>query len=409
MADSVRELYDRYPYPPPVDSLESYRVLWQDPQRRRGDYHLFWPGRAYREDFTILVAGCGTSQAAKHAMRWPRAQVIGIDLSATSVQSTDALKRKYNLANLHIYQIPIDRVSELNMTFDQIVCTGVLHHLPDPDAGLANLHSVLNSDGAMHLMLYAPYGRAGIYMLQEFCRRLGIRASDEGIQELIATLKTLPPGHPIETVLREAPDFRHPNALTDALLHPQDRAYSVPQLFEFLQHGRMKFGRWIRQAPYSAHCGVLMQIPQSQRLLTLEEPDQFAIAELFRGTMLRHSFTAYRDGAEKNSGQVSFVGDRWLRYVPIRMPDTICVEQRLPAGAAGVLINRTHNNTDLILPVNSSEKRLVDAIDGVRNVEQILEAALPSMRRESQLQLACSLFQQLWWHDQLVFDTSRAD
>ena len=29
-------------------------------------------------------------------------------------------------------------------------------------------------------MVYAPYGRTGIYMLQEFCRRVGIRATDKG-------------------------------------------------------------------------------------------------------------------------------------------------------------------------------------------------------------------------------------
>ena len=70
---------------------------------------------------------------------------------------------------------------EVATTFDQIVCTGVLHHLENPDAGLAALRDVLKPDGAMHLMVYAPYGRTGIYMLQEFCRRVGIRATDEGI------------------------------------------------------------------------------------------------------------------------------------------------------------------------------------------------------------------------------------
>src|SRR5436190_18379390 len=77
-AEEVREFYDRHPYPPPVDSLEGYRQLWQDQRRRRADYHLFWPTRSYREDYSILVAGCGTSQAAKHALRWPAAQITGI-------------------------------------------------------------------------------------------------------------------------------------------------------------------------------------------------------------------------------------------------------------------------------------------------------------------------------------------
>ena len=212
--------------------------LWQDPLRRRVDYHLFWPARPFREEFSILVAGCGTSQAAKHALRWPAAQVTGIDFSATSVRCTEDLKRKYELDNLQVHQLPIERAGELETTFDQIVCTGVLHHLPDPDAGLSALRGVLRPEGAMHLMVYAPYGRTGIYMLQEFCRRIGIRATDDEIRDLIAALKALPPGHPLENLLREAPDFLHEAALADALLHPQDRAYSVPQFFDFIKRGQ---------------------------------------------------------------------------------------------------------------------------------------------------------------------------
>src|SRR5580658_7977578 len=194
VAEEVRDFYDRYPYPPPVDNLEKYQRLWQDRQRRRADYHLFWPARPFREDQSILVAGCGTSQAAKHALRWPAAQVTGIDCSATSVRCTEQLKRKYNLANLQVHELAIERVSDLGMSFDQIVCTGVLHHLADPDAGLNALRSALKPDGAMQLMVYAPYGRAGIYMLQDFCRRIGIRASDAEIHDLIIALSVLPPG-----------------------------------------------------------------------------------------------------------------------------------------------------------------------------------------------------------------------
>src|SRR5687767_15693012 len=87
----VQDFYERYPYPRPAQSLEYYRRLWQDRDRRRADYHLFWPARSYRENFSILIAGCGTSQAAKHALRWPAASVTGIDFSATSVRCTEAL------------------------------------------------------------------------------------------------------------------------------------------------------------------------------------------------------------------------------------------------------------------------------------------------------------------------------
>jgi SAM-dependent methyltransferase len=399
VAAEVQDFYERYPYPRPIDSLEEYRQLWQDGQRRRADYHLFWPSRSYREDFSILIAGCGTSQAAKHALRWPEAQVIGIDFSATSVRHTETLKRKYKLDNLQVHQLPIERVAELAMRFDQVVSTGVLHHLPDPEAGLRALRGVLKADGAMHLMVYAPYGRTGIYMLQEFCRRLGIHATDDGIRDLVIALKVLPAGHPLENLLRVAPDLRHETALADALLHPQDRAYSVPQFFDFLKNAGLTFGRWLNQAPYSAHCGVMARIPQAAPLAQLPPAEQYAAVELFRGTMVMHSAIAYSDVDTGGARQISFTGDSWLDYVPIRMPDTIAVQERLPSGAAAVLINRTHTYTDMYLPIDARQKEMFDAMDGSRTLGQIAG-------RHAQRDSARRFFEQLWWYDQAVFDAS---
>jgi SAM-dependent methyltransferase len=398
-AKQVRAFYERYPYPPPVAGLETYRRLWQDRQRRRADFHLAWPTLPYREDQSILVAGCGTSQAAKHALRWPEARVTGIDFSATSVRHTEELRRKYRLHNLEVHQLSIDRVSELASTFDQIVCTGVLHHLVDPAAGLSALREVLRPDGAMHLMVYAPYGRTGVYMLQEFCRRVGVAATDDGIRDLLGALAALPPGHPLATLLREAPDFRQPAALADALLHPQDRAYSVPQLFELVAGERLTFGRWVRQAPYSPRCGVMARIPQAAQLARLQPSEQYAAVELFRGTMLRHSAIVYRDDGAGAARQPDFVGDAWPSYVPIPMPDTICVQQKVPPGAAAVLINRSHPYTDIYLPIDDQDKRLFDAIDGHRTIGDIA-------RTHGQLDTARVLFEQLYWHDQIALDAS---
>ena len=77
----MRAFYDLHPYPPPVEDLDGYRQRWQDEGRRRADFHLHWPDKAYRADLNVLVAGCGTSQAAKHALRQPASHVVGIDFS----------------------------------------------------------------------------------------------------------------------------------------------------------------------------------------------------------------------------------------------------------------------------------------------------------------------------------------
>jgi SAM-dependent methyltransferase len=406
VTEEVQHFYDQYPYPRPIDSLEKYRLNWQDQQRRRADYHLFWPARPYKENQSILIAGCGTSQAAKHALRWPGAQVTAIDLSATSVRCTEELKRKHKLDNLQVRQLPIERVHELEASFDQIVCTGVLHHLVDPDAGLRALRGVLKQDGAIHLMVYAPYGRTGIYMLQDFCRRTGIHATDRDIRDLIAALRALPPGHPMENLLREAPDFRQEAALADALLHPQDRSYSIPQLFDFIENAGLTFGRWIRQAPYSVHCGGIARIPQASRMAQLSPEEQYAAVELFRGTMICHSMVAYRDDRFHCPQPISFASDICRGYVPIRMPDTICIQDPLPPGAAAVLINRTHKYKDLIMPINPTEKHWFDAIDGHRSIGDIVDDGLPPSQRIPRIDLAGAFFQRLWWYDQVVFDLS---
>jgi SAM-dependent methyltransferase len=398
VATEVQDFYERYPYPPPLDSLEAYKQIWRDPRRHRADFHLFWPTRPYREDFSILIAGCGTSQAPKHAIRWPAADVTGVDFSASSVRHTMELKRKYKLDNLEVHQLSLERVGELGKCFDQIVCTGVLHHLADPNTGLRALRDVLKPEGAMHLMVYAPYGRHGIYMLQQFCRRVGITATDHGIHQLLGVLKALPSTHPLASLLHKAPDFRTGPALADALLNPYDRAYSVPELFELLETNGLTFGRWVRQAPYSVHCGVLARISPALRLAEQSLADQYAAAELLRGTMMRHSAVVYRDDRPCTC-PIRFTGDAWLAYVPIRMPEATCVQEQVPPGSAGLLRNNTHAYGDIYLPIGAREKGQFEAIDGKRSVGELLGYRAAS-------NVGDSFFERLWWHDYVVFDAS---
>ena len=212
--------------------------------------------------------------------------------------------------------------------------------------------------------------------------------------------------HPLEGLLRDAPDFRNEAALADALLHPCDRAYSVPQLLDFFERGGLSFGRWARQAAYSPYCGVLAHIRQAARLQALSAKDQYAACELFRGTMLRHSAIAYRDDALDNLNRISFSGDAWLAYVPVRMPDTVCVRERLPPGAVAVLINQSHTYRDIYLPIDATEMRLLDLIDGSRSVGDIVDKAVPPSAGGSRLDQVRDFFERLWWHDQVVFDIS---
>ena len=394
---SVREFYEANPYPRPEDSLDRYRDLWKDPSRLRGEFHLCWPTRSYGDDRTILVAGCGTSQAAKYALHWPKAKVVGIDVSARSIEETEKLKRRYGLENLDLFRTSVERVGEIGGGFDQIVCTGVLHHLPVPDAGLRALRDALAPEGAMHLMVYAPYGRAGVYMMQDYCRRIGISTAPSAVRDLATTLAALPPDHPLVPLLRDAPDFRSYAGVADALLNPQDRSYSAPQLFEFIRSAGLQFGRWLRQAPYSPECGSPATTAHAQLLRGLPEAEQYAAMELFRGAMVRHSAILFRDDLPGKAQPIHFDDDGWRDYIPIRIHDTVCIEEGLTAGAAAVLINRHHQFADLSLPLDAQEKEMFDAIDGVRSAGEIA-------RRGHHAEVARSLFERLWRYDQVVFE-----
>ena len=398
VARKVGAFYERHPYPQPVDDLAGARRIWDD-QRRRANSHLFWPDEPCRDDRSILVAGCGTSQAAKYALRWPNAKVTGIDISPTSLAFTRKLQRKYGLENLEVRQLAVERAAELAAPYDLVVCTGVLHHLPDPDAGLRALRDVLSPVGALNLMVYAPYGRAGVYLLQDYCRRLGIGASAGEIRDLAASLRLLPADHPLAPLLRSAPDFREPAGLADALLHPQDRAYSVPQLLDFIGGAGLTFGRWVRQAPYSPHCGALAASPHRRLFDKLSAEAQYAAVELFRGTMVRHSVVAWRSDLRRPAPD--FESDAWLAYAPVRLPDTIAVRENLPAGAAAVLINPGHAYTDLYLPIDARQEAMLARVDGERSIAEIVG-------QTKDRPAARDFFQQLWRYDQVVFDQSEA-
>ena len=397
--DPIYKFYTSHPFPPPIENLDRARDFWQDENIHHAEYHLVWPHKPYRADLDVLNAGCGTWQAAKYALCHPAAHVTAIDVSPTSLEHTEAHKQKYNLTNLETRQLPIENVGDLGQRFDFIVCTGVLHHLVDPDAGLRALASVLKPEGAIYLMVYAPYGRAGVYMIQEYCRRLGVGTSKEEIADLIAVLKFLPQHHPLLASQRGSREFNS-DAIADAVLNPRDRSYSVPQLFDFIERNDLRLGRWYWQAPYLPQCGSIATTPHAQRLAALPERDQFIAMELWRGLMANHSVVVHRNDMNPDGTNINFDGEEYLRYVPIRLPWTMCVQEQLPPGAAGVLVNQTHLFQDLFIMLNEQEKQVYETIDGRRNIAEIVELV------EGFAPLARDYFQNLWRYDQVIFNTS---
>ena len=382
--DPVEAFYERHPYPPPVAEVRG--------GPSRATHHLIWPERRPETVGSVLIAGCGTAQAVRHALRRPRARVVGIDVSAASLEHSRELAAAHDVGNLELRQLPIERVAELGERFDHVVCTGVLHHLAEPELGLRSLSEVLAPGGAVTLMVYARYGRTGVSMLQDYCRGLGVGTSGHDLHELRATLREIPLGHPLSRLLRESRDFAADDAIADALCNPRERAYAVPELIDLLRGAGLRFGRWERQAPYLPDCGAISATPHAARIAQRAPVEQYTLAELFRGTMTRHTAIAFA-ADDAVSGVLDFADPDVGGWVPVPVPTAVAIEDRLPPGAAAALINRAHTDADLVLLARRSEYETFRSIDGVRTIADLgLDVV--------------GLVERLWRHDLVVLDTS---
>jgi SAM-dependent methyltransferase len=244
--ERVKQLYESYPYPPLQERLGFPLLAALDHVRC-----VLWPRRPSLQGLRVLDAGCGTGNVAVEiASRHPDVEVIGVDLSRASL---DVARRRAERAgvggNLSFHQGSVEGLAELGIgerPFDYIVSSGVLHHLADPMAGARQLSARLAPDGVLGLMVYAPHGRHGVYVLQELLRRLvGTRPMPEQIAVARAVLAALPPDHPFHAKEFADQNWSDDAGIVDLLLHVQDRSYTVPELRELLGQAGLKIARFV--------------------------------------------------------------------------------------------------------------------------------------------------------------------
>ncbi|HEX8527182.1 class I SAM-dependent methyltransferase [Allosphingosinicella sp.] len=179
----------------------------------------------------ILVAGCGTGrEAALIALRFPDSRVTAIDLSPASLSYAAERCAAGGLRNIDFRLLDLNRVTELGRTFHFITCSGVLHHLPDPEAGWAALAGVLEPGGVIRIMLYSKLARLRIRAAQAQIADLRDRpVDDEVLREARRRL--------IETAaesMGSSLDFFTLGGVHDLLLHRHEDPFDVPRIVRAL-------------------------------------------------------------------------------------------------------------------------------------------------------------------------------
>src|SRR3990167_10990435 len=152
--EDVRAQYEALPYPPRDPRDEAIRLITGTPSHVLEINHYLYAGRLnFIRPFRALVAGGGTGDACimlaqQLVDRRCPGEVVYLDLSTASRQVCEARAKARGLRNIQfVTGSLLDPPAMNNGQFDYIDCTGVLHHLPEPTAGMQALASVLHNDG----------------------------------------------------------------------------------------------------------------------------------------------------------------------------------------------------------------------------------------------------------------------
>jgi SAM-dependent methyltransferase len=382
--------YEAYPYPERDPRDERKRLIVGSPSHlREVDFWVFGARRPADLPLNALVAGGGTGDGtimlATHLARAGRpGTVTYLDRSGAALKIARARAEARGLTNIDFRQGSLLDLPRLGLgPFDYIDCCGVLHHLPEPDAGLAALLSVLAPGGGMGLMVYAPHGRTGVYMLQDALRLLAPETEPPAARLDVArrVMRHLPDSAWLRANRNFADHITGGDAgLYDLLLNPRDRAYDVPSLAALL--GRAGLAITCLVEPLRYDPASYLPDPKLRALAAAMDPiARAALAEAMAGNISTHVVYCVR-AADRPAPPDGL--DEAAVPVAREMPGADLAQAIHPDGTLPFLFDGLR----VKVPMPKLGAALLRAIDGTRTVAQIIDTvcangADPAMARRA--------------------------
>jgi len=195
----------------------------------------------------ILDAGCGTGVSTDYLCHLnPGAQILAVDISAGALAvARERLKRSGAEDQVDVLRQEQRSLLDLKGEgpFDYINSVGVLHHLREPEAGLAALADLLAPQGLLHLFLYADAGRWEIHRTQKALMLLQAGTGGDGLRLGRELFETLPESNRLRRhhEQRWAVDCAPDANFADMYLHPQETSYNLDRLFAFIETAGLQF------------------------------------------------------------------------------------------------------------------------------------------------------------------------
>jgi SAM-dependent methyltransferase len=234
----------------------------------------------------ILDAGCGTGVSTDYLCHLnPGAEVVAVDISdgalAVARERLERSEARQGVRSLRQEQRSLLDLGD-ETPFDYINSVGVLHHLREPEAGLAALADLLAPQGLLHLFLYADAGRWEIHRTQKALTLLQAGTGGEALRLGRDLFETLPESNRLRRHHEQrwsvdcAPDAN----FADMYLHPQETSYNLERLFAFIETAGLQFAGFSNPEvwdPARLLNGELLErakaLPASQQWCLIEQLD----------------------------------------------------------------------------------------------------------------------------------------
>lgn len=372
----LAQQYENHPYPARDPRDESKRLIVGSPGHLREiDHWVFAAGRPASMPLRALFAGGGTGDgaimlAAQLRTAGRPGRVTWLDRSAAARRIAEARAAARGLDNIDFVEASLLDLPKLELgPFDYVDCCGVLHHLPDPAAGLAALLSVLAPGGGLGLMVYAPYGRTGVYMLQDALRLLA--PDDELLAERVDAARRVLRHLPQSAWLRFNRGFADhitggDAGLADLLLNPRDRAYTVAEFHALLATRSLAVAAWIEPMRYDPD--TYLPDPRLRaRAARLDPIGRAALAESLCGNIGMHVVYAHRIGEPRAAPDAT---DPARVPVAREMPGEELARAILPDGTLSFLFDGLRAP----VPLPPQAAAILRLVNGARSVGDIGEA-----------------------------------
>ena len=187
----------------------------------------------------ILIAGCGTGIQILEASRYSNCEITAIDLSNSSLSYAKRKVDEYGMKNINFIEMDLLDLKQINKKFDLIECSGVLHHMKDPNKGLSILVESLLPKGFLKLGLYSNYARQEILKARAFIKEEGIQPNLDNIRSfrnnvLNGKIKQL-------NQITNWSDFYSTSMCRDLCFHTQEKCYSLIEIKDMIEIVNLEF------------------------------------------------------------------------------------------------------------------------------------------------------------------------